>query len=261
MNRSDGETRQHMKIVRFEHEGEVRYGVQEGEFIRMAKGDPFVGWQLGEQRIVLKNVRLLAPCEPSKVVCIGLNYVDHAAELNMDLPDEPLMFLKPPTAVCGPGDAIVYPPMTENLHYEAELGIVMGRRAKDISEAESFGHILGYTCANDVTARDLQARDGQWTRCKSFDTFMPLGPCIETSFNPDSAGIRLTLNGEEKQSSNTSNFIFKIPRLVSFVSQVMTLLPGDVIITGTPPGIGPMERGDTVRVAIEGIGALENVVE
>ncbi|WP_147820118.1 fumarylacetoacetate hydrolase family protein [Salidesulfovibrio onnuriiensis] len=249
-----------MKIVRFQYAGEVRYGVHEDDSVRLAEGTPFSGWKLVDERVAPGEVRLLAPCEPSKVVCIGLNYVDHAAELNMALPDEPLMFLKPPTAVCGPGDTIVYPAMTGNLHYEAELGIVIGGRAKDIPEDEALGCVLGYTCANDVTARDLQARDGQWTRCKSFDTFMPLGPCIETVFEPDNAAIRLTLNGEERQSSNISNFIFKVPRLVSFVSQVMTLLPGDVIITGTPPGIGPMERGDSVRVEIEGIGALENPV-
>lgn len=250
-----------MKLVRFRHGQDVRYGVQEEGGISFVHGDPFGVWAVADEKVGPEDVHLLAPCLPSKVVCIGLNYVDHAAELNMDLPDEPLMFLKPPTAVCGPGDAIVYPAMTENLHYEAELGIVMGRTAKDVAEAEAQEHILGYTCANDVTARDLQAKDGQWTRCKSFDTFMPIGPCIETQFNPDSAAIRLTLNGKEEQSSDISNFIFKVPRLVSFVSRVMTLLPGDVIITGTPPGIGPMQRGDVVRVEIKGIGALENVVE
>jgi len=249
-----------MKIVRFRHEDEIGYGVLKGDEISLVDGNVFGVFHIGDRKLALDDVRLLAPCEPGKAVCIGLNYVDHAAELNMDLPAEPLMFLKPSTSVCGPGDTIVYPAMTENLHYEAELGIVIGKRCKAVSEEEAGECILGYTCANDVTARDLQARDGQWTRCKSFDTFLPIGPCIDTRFKPDSAAIRLTLNGEEKQSSDISNFIFKVPRLISFVSQVMTLLPGDVIITGTPPGIGPMERGDVVRVEIEGLGVLENVV-
>lgn len=250
-----------MKTVRFRHAGEIHYGVLQDDAVGIVQGDIFGEFSVSDERVPLDSVRLLAPCEPSKVICFGLNYTDHAAELGMEPPEEPLFFLKPPTAVCGPGDAIRHPAMTRNLHYEAELAFVVGRRAKDVPEAEAADFIFGYTCANDVTARDLQARDGQWTRCKSFDTFLPLGPCIETEFDPTDAAISLTLNGEQRQSSSTENFIFRIPRLLSFVSQVMTLLPGDVISTGTPPGIGQMHRGSRVVVSIEGIGSLENVVE
>lgn len=198
--------------------------------------------------------------KPTKIVAVGLNYRDHAAELKLPLPDEPLLFLKPPSAVIGEGEAIVCPPQTKELHYEAELAVVIRDRAKNISEADAPARILGYTCGNDVTARDLQRKDGQWTRAKSFDTFCPLGPKIVSGLSPDKLDIKLYLNGELKQSSNTANLIFKVPYLVSYISQVMTLEPGDVILTGTPAGIGPMRAGDRVRVEIAGIGALNNVI-
>jgi 2-keto-4-pentenoate hydratase/2-oxohepta-3-ene-1,7-dioic acid hydratase in catechol pathway len=188
--------------------------------------------------------------KPTKIVCVGLNYKDHAAELKMPIPVEPIIFLKPPSALIGSGDAIVYPPQTKELHFEAELAVVMKDRRT----------IRGFTCANDVTARDLQRRDGQWTRAKSFDTFCPLGPRVVSDLDPDNLDIKLFLNGELKQTASTANMIFKVSQLITFISQVMTLEPDDVILTGTPPGVGPMERGDTVAVEIAGIGRLENKV-
>jgi 2-keto-4-pentenoate hydratase/2-oxohepta-3-ene-1,7-dioic acid hydratase in catechol pathway len=207
------------------------------------------------------GVKLLAPCSPSKVIAVGLNYRDHARELGMPVPDSPVIFLKPSTTVIGPEDAILYPGASSRVDYEAELGIVIKDRVKDLRPEEANRHILGYTCANDVTARDLQKKDGQWTRAKSFDTFCPVGPWIETGLEPDDLLVESYLNGERRQSSRTSQFIFKADFLVSFISQVMTLYPGDLIITGTPAGIGPMEPGDEIEVRIEGIGSLRNTVQ
>jgi len=202
----------------------------------------------------------LVKLKPSKIVAVGLNYRDHAAEMKEALPQTPILFLKPPSAVIYNNEAIVYPAMTKELHYEAELAVVIKDKIRNISAAEAPEHILGYTCANDVTARDLQRRDGQWTRAKSFDTFCPLGPEIVSGISPDNLAIDLYLNGERKQSSNTSNLIFKVDFLVAFISQVMTLMPEDVILTGTPAGIGPMQVGDEVRVEIAGIGSLVNKI-
>jgi 2-keto-4-pentenoate hydratase/2-oxohepta-3-ene-1,7-dioic acid hydratase in catechol pathway len=198
--------------------------------------------------------------KPSKIIAVGLNYVDHAKELKMEIPSEPIIFMKPPTSVVYHKDPIIYPPQTKELHYEAELAVVIKDRMKNIKPDEALKHILGYTCADDVTARDLQRKDGQWTRAKSFDTFCPLGPDIAAGIDPDDLDIKLYLNGELKQSSNTSNMIFKVSQLVSFISNIMTLEPQDVILTGTPPGVGPMRIGDTVEVEIEGIGKLINKV-
>jgi 2-keto-4-pentenoate hydratase/2-oxohepta-3-ene-1,7-dioic acid hydratase in catechol pathway len=206
------------------------------------------------------EVRLLAPCVPTKVVAVGLNYRDHAKELGMAVPENPVLFLKPPTAVIGPGDNIIYPAMSRQVDYEGELGIVIRDRISRIAPGDTRKHILGYTCANDVTARDLQKQDGQWTRAKGFDTFCPVGPWIETDLDPDDLMIETYLNGERMQSSRTSQFVFNVDRLVSFISQVMTLHPGDLIITGTPAGIGSMKIGDEVEVRIEGIGVLKNRV-
>jgi 2-keto-4-pentenoate hydratase/2-oxohepta-3-ene-1,7-dioic acid hydratase in catechol pathway len=198
---------------------------------------------------------------PSKIICVGLNYKDHAREIKMELPTHPIIFLKPPTAVIGDGDKIVYPENhTKELHYEAELAIVIKEKTKNVSEKEAARYILGYTCGNDITARDLQRIDGQWTRAKSFDTFCPLGPDIVSNINPDNLDIKLYVNDKIKQSSNTNQMIFKPLYLVSFISQIMTLLPGDVILTGTPPGVGPIQKGDVVVVEIEGIGRLTNGV-
>jgi len=207
-----------------------------------------------------ESYRLLAPCEPSKIVAVGLNYRDHARELGQALPDEPIIFLKPPTSVIGPGDTIVLPPESSRVDYEAELAFVVGKRARRVSEADAPGHILGYTCANDVTARDLQQKDGQWTRAKSFDTFCPLGPWIETSFTCEGKRISSAVNDVLRQDSTLDNLIFKPHELLSFISSVMTLEPGDVVLTGTPAGIGKLFSNDRISVTIDGIGVLANIV-
>jgi 2-keto-4-pentenoate hydratase/2-oxohepta-3-ene-1,7-dioic acid hydratase in catechol pathway len=197
---------------------------------------------------------------PTKIIAIGLNYLDHAKELNMEIPKYPLIFMKPPTAVIGDGEIIIYPPQTQELHYEGELGIVIGKKARNISIEAAKQYIAGYTCANDVTARDLQRLDGQWTRSKSFDTFCPLGPRIVKDIDPTNLAITTRVNSVTKQNSNTNQMIFNAYKLVSFISAIMTLLPGDMISTGTPPGVGELQVGDVVEVEIEGIGILRNTV-
>ena len=197
---------------------------------------------------------------PTKIIAIGLNYLDHAKELNMDIPEYPLIFMKPPTAVIGDGEIIIYPPQTQELHYEGELGIVIGKKTRNVSVEEAQDCIAGYTCSNDVTARDLQRLDGQWTRSKSFDTFCPLGPRIVKNIDPTNLAITTRVNSVTKQNSNTNQMIFNAYKLVSFISAIMTLLPGDVISTGTPPGVGELQVGDVVVVEIEGIGILRNTV-
>ena len=250
-----------MRLVRFLAKGGPAYGLLNNEEVVELDGE---GYELLSSRRAVHRaagVRLLAPCVPTKIVAVGLNYHDHARELGMAAPEDPILFLKPPTSLIGPGDAIIRPPMSRQVDYEGELGIVIRDRVRNIAPNEAREHILGYTCANDVTARDLQKKDGQWTRAKSFDTFCPAGPWIETELAPDDILLETFLNGERKQSSRTSQLIFGIDRLVSFISQVMTLHPGDLIITGTPAGIGPMKPGDEVEVRIEGIGSLRNVVK
>lgn len=249
-----------MKIARFKKGSLISYGLVEGQEITRLDGTPFYASKITQDKYTLEGIKLLAPCEPSKIVAVGLNYLDHARELKMDPPDEPILFLKPPTSVIGPEEDIIYPPMSSQVDYEAELAVVVKKRAKNIEIKEAPDYIFGYTCANDVTARDLQRKDVQWTRAKSFDTFSPIGPWIETELNPSNLQIKLLLNGKELQSSSTSNMIFDVPSLVSFISQVMTLNPGDVIMTGTPPGVGPIQVGDTVEVSIDGIGYLRNFV-
>ncbi|AVX20452.1 2-keto-4-pentenoate hydratase/2-oxohepta-3-ene-1,7-dioic acid hydratase (catechol pathway) [Carboxydocella sporoproducens DSM 16521] len=207
------------------------------------------------------DIHLLAPCNPSKIICVGLNYRQHAAELDMQLPPEPVIFLKPPSAVIGPGDIIRYPEQSQRVDYEGELAVVIGHECKKIDTKAASRYIFGYTCANDVTARDLQQKDGQWTRAKSFDTFLPLGPYIIKDIDWRDRTIRTTLNGQIKQEAKTDMLIHSVEALVSYVSQVMTLYPGDVILTGTPEGVGPMLRGDEVSVEIEGLGILINKVE
>jgi 2-keto-4-pentenoate hydratase/2-oxohepta-3-ene-1,7-dioic acid hydratase in catechol pathway len=229
-------------------------------------GDPlYVGVKLLDQQFRLEDVRLLAPVLPrSKVVGIGRNYAAHATELGHDLPSEPLMFLKPNTSVVGPGDPIFYPSQTQELHFEGELAVVIGRICRDVPPEQATDVIHGYTIANDVTARDLQRSDGQFTRAKGFDSFCPLGPWIETDLDPQvfADGVRLQthVNGDLRQDGSTADLIFDIPTLIAHVSSVMTLLPGDVILTGTPEGVGPMQVGDEVEVSIAGIGTLVNKV-
>ena len=205
--------------------------------------------------------RFLAPVQPSKIIAVGLNYRDHAREMGLELPGEPILFMKPSTAVIGPFEEIRYPSQSSRVDYEAELAVVIGTACRNVRASRAKDCILGYTCLNDVTARDLQAKDGQWTRAKSFDTFAPIGPWIATDIeDPHALSITARLNGEVKQSSNTSNLIFSVFELVEFISSVMTLKPGDVIATGTPSGVGPMLPGDEIAIEIEGIGVLSNRV-
>ena len=245
-------------IVRFSHQGKVRYGLVSGGKLRLYEGSPFSGGQVGKQTAPLNEVRLLAPCRPSKVVAVGLNYKAHAKEVNKPLPAEPMLFLKPSTSVIGPGEAIVRPPISQRVDHESELGVVMGRQCRLVSPAEAKDYILGYTCLNDVTARDLQRQDIQYTRAKGFDTFCPLGPIIALDLDPTKAQVKALVNGEVRQNTNTSDMIFDVYTLVSFISQVMTLKPGDVIATGTPSGISPLQAGDTVAIEVQGVGVLSN---
>jgi 2-keto-4-pentenoate hydratase/2-oxohepta-3-ene-1,7-dioic acid hydratase in catechol pathway len=248
-----------VRLCRVHHEGDVRFGICEAgdEQITLISDEPFAAWEPVTQ-IPFEGAHFLAPVMPTKVVCVGVNYKAHAAEMGHDLPVEPLIFMKPPTAVIGTGGEIRWPAMAGRVDHEAELAIVLGRRAHQVEPADVPELVLGFTCANDVTARDVQRRDGQWTRAKGFDTFCPLGPWIETELDPSDLAIECRVDGEIRQSARTSDMIFDPATLVSFISKVMTLLPGDVVLTGTPSGIGPLDRGDLVEVTIEGIGTLTN---
>jgi 2-keto-4-pentenoate hydratase/2-oxohepta-3-ene-1,7-dioic acid hydratase in catechol pathway len=243
-----------MKLVRYEVSGKILRGMVKDNRVTSLDDDGTL------PQYSLDEVRLLAPAEPTKIVAVGLNYRDHAEEVRLPIPDEPLLFLKPVSSVIGPGDAIVIPPESSRVDYEAELAVVIGKTARRVTSEEAPEYILGYTCLNDVTARDLQAKDKQWTRGKSFDTFCPIGPWVETELDPSNLQIELYLNGEQKQASRTSKLIFDVFHLVEFISCVMTLEPGDVIATGTTSGIGRMKPSDTVEVRIEGIGSLTNPV-
>lgn len=247
------------KFLRFSVKGEVRYGRLEGEKVRVLKGTPFDSTE-ASSAVALEEVHLLSPCDPSKIVCVGLNYRDHAEEVKAALPEEPHIFLKPPTSVIGPGESIILPAMSSRVDYEGELAFVIKKKARNVRPQEAADFILGYTCFNDVTARDLVEKDKGPLRAKIFDTFAAFGPYIASDVNPMALAIKTYLNGELRQSSNTKNLIFDPFHLVSFISSVMTLLPGDVVSTGTPSGIGPMRAGDLVEVEIEGIGRLKNPV-
>ena len=270
-----------MRIARFTTGGDPQYGVIAGELdqfgqpaedaqVLVLAGDPlYAGLSPTQQTLALSDVKLLAPVIPrSKVVAIGKNYADHIAEMKDvtggEAPTEPMFFLKPNTSVIGPGDAIVYPAQSENVHFEGELAVVIGRICKDVPAEKAADVIFGYTLANDVSARDLQVKDKQWSRAKGFDTFCPLGPWIETELTlaEIKAGIDLTtyLEGDLKQDGTTADLIFDVPRIIEHVSAAMTLLPGDVILTGTPAGVGPMEAGDEVEVTSSRLGALTNTV-
>ena len=253
-----------MRIARFTTGEDPAYGLVDGSGEKIAEitGDPLY------QRIELtgtvhevEHVRLLAPVIPrSKVIGIGKNYADHAREMGGEAPAEPLMFLIPNTAVIGPGDPVVMPPQTSEVGYEGELAVVIGRLSKDLEPEDALAAVLGYTVANDVTARDLQRGDGQWARAKGFDTFCPLGPWIETDLDPADVRVQTFLNGDLKQDGTTRDLVFDVPTLIAHITSVMTLLPGDVILTGTPDGVGPMEVGDEVDVVVSGIGTLTNKV-
>lgn len=252
-----------MKYVRFIHGSEEPgYGVLDGSTVKKVTGDIFGEYSVTETTYNVEDIKLLAPCEPTKIVAVGLNYSDHAQEMGSDLPEDPRIFLKPHTAVIADGETIKYPEhMSERVDYEGELGVVIGKKAHNVDVAEALEYVFGYTCMNDVTARDLQKKDIQFTRAKGFDTFAPAGPVIETELDPGGLGIETRLNGDTKQKSNTNHLIFSVPHLVSFISSVMTLLPGDIISTGTPEGVGPMKKGDKVEVIIDGIGTLTNYVD
>jgi 2-keto-4-pentenoate hydratase/2-oxohepta-3-ene-1,7-dioic acid hydratase in catechol pathway len=251
-----------MKIVRYRHDGSERYGALEGDRIEPMEGSLDALMRTPRAKsIPLHTVRLLAPVTPSKIVAAGLNYGAFVREQKVEPPKEPLIFLKPSTSVIGPNDAIVYPPQTHELYYEGELAIVIARKACRVPQSEARRYVLGYTCMNDVTAGDLQNRDREFTRSKSFDTFAPLGPVIETTIeNPDDLALTTKVNGELRQNARTSDLIFKSDFLVSFISHIMTLLPGDVISTGTPPGVGQIRHGDVIEIEIQGIGVLINTV-
>ncbi len=262
-----------MRIARFTTGEDPRFGVVTGDvddvgipddesLITVLAGDPlYVGLQPTDEQVRLADARLLSPVLPrSKVVGIGKNYAAHAAEMGGEVPEEPLMFLKPNTSVVGPGDPVFYPRQTENLHFEGELAVVIGRICRDVPREKAADVIHGYTVGNDVTARDLQRKDGQFTRAKGFDSFCPLGPWVETELDVSDLRLQTFLNGEVRQDGRTSDLIFDVPALVAHVTSVMTLLPGDVILTGTPEGVGPMQAGDEVEVTIQGIGSLTNKV-
>jgi len=250
-----------VKLIRFLKNDQPRYGLIEGEAIYAVEGSIFGEFRPAEEEVAaLTEVRLLAPCQPTKILAVGLNYRTHAAEAGYDVPLEPLVFSKPPSSVIGPLEPIVYPLLSQQMDYEGELAVVIGRRVRNVPPEKAHGFILGYTCGNDVTARDLQRQDDQWTRAKGFDTFCPLGPCIVTDLDPAHLAIRTRVNGEVRQSATTADMVFNVAELIASISQVMTLEPGDVILTGTPSGVGPLQPGDVVEVEIEGIGTLRNPV-
>jgi len=249
-----------MKIVRFAIDNKVKYGILRGESIQGIENKPYRYLKPVDHYYQLSEVKLLSPCLPSKIVALGLNYRTHAEEAKIPLPNAPLIFLKPSTAVIGPGENITYPSASHRVDYEGELGVVIKKPAWRVSVEEALDYVLGYTCFNDVTARDLQHSDLQWTRGKGFNTFAAVGPCIETELDPGNVVLETYLNGELKQQGNTNDLIYTIPVLINFISNVMTLLPGDIIATGTPSGIGPMYPDDTVEIKIEPIGTLRNCV-
>jgi 2-keto-4-pentenoate hydratase/2-oxohepta-3-ene-1,7-dioic acid hydratase in catechol pathway len=250
-----------VRVIRYQFKDETpRYGWILDDKIGEIEGDPFGEYRRLPADRPLADVRLLAPCTPGKIVCVGRNYVEHAKELGNEVPKVPLIFLKPPSAVINPGDAIVLPLQSQQVEHEAELGVVMGRRGHGITAEKARDFILGYTIGNDVTARDLQRSDGQWTRAKGFDTFCPFGPWIDTDFDPVDALITCKVSGQPRQLASTRDMIFGVGTLIAFISSVMTLEPGDLVLTGTPAGVGPLNAGDEVLVEIEELGALSNPV-
>lgn len=251
-----------MQLIRFQSDfGSPSYGWIFEDKVGLIEGSPYGEYRRMEAYLPVKSAKLFAPVVPSKVVCVGRNYADHIQELNSETPTAPLLFLKPPSAVIGSGEAIQLPAQSTRVEHEAELAVVIGRRARNLSAQDAEGAILGYTVANDVTARDLQMGDGQWTRSKGFDTFCPIGPWIETDLDPYDLLITCKVNEETRQMASTREMLFKIPELVAYISTIMTLMPGDVILTGTPAGVGTLKDGDIVLISIEGIGELRNKVK
>jgi 2-keto-4-pentenoate hydratase/2-oxohepta-3-ene-1,7-dioic acid hydratase in catechol pathway len=250
-----------VKIYRFLHAGSPSIGVADGDRIIRYNGSEATNLgQATNDSISLADAELLAPVTPSKIVAVGRNYAEHAKELGNEAPSEPIIFLKPPTAVLDPNGTIVRPPQSQRVDFEGELAIVIAKTARNIRRDDWRSVVLGFTCANDVTARDLQKKDVQFTRGKSFDTFLPLGPCVETELDPAALSLRTRVNGETKQNGNTRDMVFDCGTIIEFITSIMTLNPGDVILTGTPAGVGPLNAGDRVEVEIEGIGILRNQV-
>jgi 2-keto-4-pentenoate hydratase/2-oxohepta-3-ene-1,7-dioic acid hydratase in catechol pathway len=233
---------------------------QEGDKLVLLRGAPWTNPAETGESIRQDDARLMAPVTPTKIVCVGRNYRAHAAELGNEVPAEPMLFLKPPSAIIGPGDTIVLPRQSQRVEHEAELGVVIGKRCRDVSEAEALSVVFGYTCVNDVSARDLQKKDGQWARAKGADTFCPVGPVVVAGIDPSALGVRCRVSGELRQDGNTRDMVFSIARIISYISEVITLEPGDLIATGTPHGTGPLSPGATVEIEIDGIGALKNSV-
>jgi 2-keto-4-pentenoate hydratase/2-oxohepta-3-ene-1,7-dioic acid hydratase in catechol pathway len=251
-----------MRFIRYQITGEApRYGWTLGDQVGAVEGSIFGEFRRLEAEHPLEAVRLLAPAQPSKIICVGRNYAAHAKEQNAEVTEVPTLFFKPPSAIIGTGDRVRLPPQSKQVEHEAELCVIIGKRGRWIDPDEAMHHVLGFTVANDVTARDLQFRDGQWTRGKSFDTFLPLGPWIETEFDPADVLVTSRVNGELRQMASTRDMVFSVKQLITFISSVMTLEPGDILLTGTPAGVGPLVAGDVVEVEVEGIGVLRNPVE
>lgn len=249
-----------MKYIRFQSERGPRWGTVEGDLVRVLEKPPYEALRYTGERVALGSCRLLEPVEPTKIVCIGKNYYDHAVEMGEGVPEQPILFLKGPNVLCPPGGAITAPGFVTRVDYEGELGVVIRKRAKAVKEENALEYVLGYTCFNDVTARIIQKSDGQWTRGKSMDGFGPCGPWITDEVDPAALDVTTRLNGQVVQHSNTDRLMHSIPKLIAFITASMTLEPGDLIATGTPAGIGPMYDGDQVEVEIEGIGTLKNAV-
>jgi 2-keto-4-pentenoate hydratase/2-oxohepta-3-ene-1,7-dioic acid hydratase in catechol pathway len=247
-------------FVRFRKDGQWRWGRLSGDRVVPVRGGLFRRQAAEDPSCKLANVVTGSPCRPSKIIAVGINYRSHALEMGHELPPVPKLFLKAPSAALSHGGAIVLPAQSRRVDYEGELAVVMGKKTKHISPERAIDHVFGYTCFNDVTARDLQRLDGQWARAKSFDTFAPFGPAVVTGLDPSRLRVESFVNGRKRQSAPVSDLIFPVPSLVSFISEVMTLLPGDVIATGTPSGVGPLKEGDTVEVRIKGVGSLVNTV-
>jgi 2-keto-4-pentenoate hydratase/2-oxohepta-3-ene-1,7-dioic acid hydratase in catechol pathway len=251
-----------VRFIRYSHQSDSPgYGWLLENKVGALEGSPFSEFQRNPANIPLEKVKLLAPVEPSKIICIGRNYIAHAKEHNVDVPEVPLIFLKPPSSVIGPEEPIILPPQSTRVEHEAELVVVIGKKGRWIEASEAYNYILGYTVGNDVTARDLQNKDGQWTRAKGFDTFCPIGPWIETVFDPADAMISCYVNDDMRQMASTRDMVFNVRQLIAYISSVMTLLPGDLIFTGTPSGVGPLFNGEILKTSIEGIGSISNPIK
>jgi len=251
-----------MKFIRYQYKNAApRFGWIYEDRVGPVEGEPFGEFRRLEVEIPLNEVRLLAPVLPGKIICVGRNYIEHAMEHDAEVPEWPLLFMKPPSSVIGPDDTIYLPPQSEQVEHEVELAVVIGKTGKWIQPDEAMRYVLGYTLANDVTARDLQRKDGQWTRAKGFDTFCPVGPWIETDLDPADILLSCRVNGEMRQMSSTREMVFTVQQLIAFISSIMTLHPGDIILTGTPAGVGPLVEGDIVECSGEGIGLLMNRIK